>query len=587
MSFNDEALKNQKQVNIVLKIDGEYWAKYQPDSGMVIDASRLGLISKVSTNPVSVDIRNVRTPIASLSFTLLDKEGFVSAEIMKRAGNYLETEVELYVGYITGSFDFADYIKFNDTRIKSIGKRTNEYSFKCQELTDLINSNIFDDSSELDTAISDVDTSLDVINGDIYPISGRIKMNQEFIQYSGKTTNTLTGLSRGDLNSSAAAHAAGSDVFLVQEVEDNPIDIILQILTSVVGDTTNGPYDLIPQGALGIDEALIDVATFEQIRDDFFDADSYRFYYYDVGNALKELESELLKAVNCRFVTKNGLISLAVLDQIDITAVVPEINEDTSLANPSWALNSNKVVNYITLKYDYNEGLKQYVRTQVFKDDDSIATFGLKSLNLNFKGIRADLNGSAIAANRASRLLSRLSTPRGDISIKTHFDNYDLGIGDKVLVTQRYLPQQGGGLGMSEQLEVVSKGLDLESAILTFKLDFTSFSGIRIGLIAPAPFITTVISQTEFEIPDVGCYRVGDTIALSADINDLRTITEIDDGASTLIIGVAFSTTATTSHRIKLPDYNNASEFQRSRYAFVAPDSGEFDDATKAYQIIF
>lgn len=587
MSFNDEVIKLSTQANIVLKIGSDYFAQYEVDSGLSVDADKLGLIIAAKINSVKVDIRNVRTPIGNLDFSLLDKDGSISEYIMQTEGNLLEERVELYYGFITGSYDFADYKKLADVKIKSIKKVANAYSFAGQENTTLINQNIFQTNSQLDADISDVATTLDLEDASEFPTSGRIKIDDEFMQYNGKATNTLQNLSRADLNSTADTHGAGADVFLVQEVEDNPIDLMLQILTSIDGDTTNGAYDLIAQGALGIDDALVDVAGFESVRDTYFIDDEYRFYLYDIGNGLKFLENELLNATNTRFMTVDGKISLAVLDQVDLTADVPELNENSTLRNAKYQLNSQKVVNHLTVKYDYNEGLKQYVRTQIFTDSDSIAKFGLKQLSLNFKGIRADLTGSAIATNRATRLLSRLSTPRGDIQVKSKFDNADLNIGSKVLLTQRYLPQQGAGLGMSEQLEIIGRGFDFIDKLVDFNLEFTSFAGLRIGLIAPSPLPTSVISQTEFEVPDAKCYRVSDVIYIEGASGDMKSITGVDNTTNRITIGSPFSTTVTTSTRIKIADYDNASEFQKARYAFISPNSGFFADGLKAYQIVF
>ena len=60
------------------------------------------------------------------------------------------------------------------------------------------------------------------INGEIestvklsnFPSSGTILIDDEMISYSGKSANTLNGLTRGALNTTPFAHTSGSDIFV-------------------------------------------------------------------------------------------------------------------------------------------------------------------------------------------------------------------------------------------------------------------------------------------------------------------------------------------------------------------------------------
>ncbi len=69
-----------------------------------------------------------------------------------------------------------------------------------------------DCSSLLATTISNSATSLDVVSGTLFPSAGVIRLEDEFLIYTGKSTNTLTGLTRGAFSSVAAAHTAGVSV---------------------------------------------------------------------------------------------------------------------------------------------------------------------------------------------------------------------------------------------------------------------------------------------------------------------------------------------------------------------------------------
>ena len=69
-----------------------------------------------------------------------------------------------------------------------------------------------DCSSLLNGAITDSATSLDVVDASLFPTAGIARIDDEFIKWTGKTTNTLTGLSRGAYSSTAASHATAADV---------------------------------------------------------------------------------------------------------------------------------------------------------------------------------------------------------------------------------------------------------------------------------------------------------------------------------------------------------------------------------------
>lgn len=69
-----------------------------------------------------------------------------------------------------------------------------------------------DCSSLLNSAITDSATSLDVVDASLFPTAGIARIEDEFIKWTGKSTNTLTGLTRGAYSSAAASHAAAADV---------------------------------------------------------------------------------------------------------------------------------------------------------------------------------------------------------------------------------------------------------------------------------------------------------------------------------------------------------------------------------------
>ena len=375
---------------------------------------------------------------------------------------------------------------------------------------------------------------------------------------------------------------------------------MLQVMLSDQGDNTNDPtYDVL-NGGLGISPDDVDITTFEEIRDEFFVGEQHDYYVYDNSSMLKFLERTALTATNTRLITINGKISLALLDQVDFEEEIPILDESSIKGTPTWSLDENKVVNRIEVSYDFNLATQKYESLTVFEDAESITNFGLKKpLKLKFEGVTSALNGGAIVSDRANRLLGRLSTARGSITVSSHFDASTLDIGGNVQLVHRFLPQQGGTLGFSDRLEIMSRSIDLKKAIVKTKLDFTSYTGIRIAFIAPSPRITNVISSKSVEVDNAECLKVGYLIKLFKDgpiVDGDPTIgSYLPDDINIIesIVGNVVNFTSDfvsvlgTDIVLKMADYDEANEEQKARYAFIGDNSGFFNDGSKSYQIIF
>lgn len=89
------------------------------------------------------------------------------------------------------------------------------------------------------------ETSIDLVDasGLLEPITGPdgaedsafstyIQVNDEVIQYTGISTNTLTGCTRGALDSTAATHTTGDSIKSFYRLNDNVIDAALKIMLS-------------------------------------------------------------------------------------------------------------------------------------------------------------------------------------------------------------------------------------------------------------------------------------------------------------------------------------------------------------------
>lgn len=601
MGFDDTVNASlQYKVNLVIKIattTGDvFFSKFAPDSGLAVDPDKIGLVSNFTVNPTQIDLRKATQTLGSASVAIVDKDAVFSNFLGLPLSALIGLEITLYVGFVGESFDFADYvIEKQDYLIKTLSKTGNAYKLGCRSKSDRMITSIYDFRGSLDTAITDssatviIDTETDTFDGP----TGRAKIGDEFVAYTGKSftspLTTLTGVSRGDESSTAAAHTVGTECFFVEKVTDNCIDILLQLILST-GDGTNGPFDVLFDG-IGIAAADVDVTGFTDIRDTFFASDDFTFLFYDIQNALTYIETELMQANNLRFTDRDGKLSIAILDQSVPGATLPIVDEDVILAKPgpSWKLTENRLMNKFRVEYFFNEGEQVYSKFQDFNSTTSQATYGIrKGPTLKFKGILTD----GIATERGNRIMARFSTPQSQIDVTQFLKTYKTPPGDKVNFTHTDVPSPGGGLGLNNELELLKRALDYSKGTVKASYVFTSYVNLRRGLIAPCDNVVSIIDTKTITVgsgrgalykrnyvfnlyDNTTCLQVGgvQNNVIDSIVGDVITFKNAWTG---LVAG---------STKIRFADYDDSSGDQTARYAYIVGPSGLFSDGSGGYKI--
>lgn len=625
MSTYLEAVQAEKKYtgNVVIQIGTDYFSIREPDSGLSIAAPYRECIFSLVLNPTTIDIRKVTTTISSFSFRLLDKDGIITALVLGDAVNLIGQEVRIFLGRSDVGMDFADYFELPRTYINKCDHGDNSYNFVCTEQTERMAKPIYKFESALAVDIL-AGTTTWTMRDDItpFPASGFLKVENEFVSYAGKDLilNRFTGVVRGELNSTPAAHSANSNTVLVETVTDNPLTIILKLLISGGG---GGPYDVLQSG-LGLDASLIDVAEIEALRDDLFVGDSYTLSLYSIPSALKYLEDQLLMPNNLRFTnSRNSKVSLAILDKAVFVEEDDVIDEDTITKYPKWSIDGAKVTNSITVNWGFNEGTNRYEQKATFTDSASIAAYGASTpLVFSFKGPKVATGGATLVDDFGSKLLARLAYPTPQIDVSTQIDKSLQTIGDKAYMVSDKIPSADGTLNFASNLEIISRAINQTSGDVQFKLAFTSFTNIRSAFIAPSDLITSFISQKRINVANgrgpqykVGWYmRLWDETAkvyksdppnkiVEIRLNDLGLFTQdgdtlvLEDGFNLLQDNLAPEATivfendwatdlSTSTYRIRFADYNEAVESQK-RYGFLSLGGANFDDGKPTYKVTY
>jgi len=592
-SFIDTISEKKFITNVVIKLRGVYYSIRQPDSGLTIPKPLNRAVSSLNLNPTSIDPLRPTTTINNSSFRILDKNGSLSADFASNPNIFLGELAEVWIGKIAKAgeqpMDFSDYFKLPDTFIQKVSKQDSSYSFSTQEAKDRLSTGAFQKSTKLFGDITSGTTTITLQNADLFPNNGLIKINDEFISYTGKSGNNLTGCVRAANGSVATDHSLADDVFLAFIVQGNPITLLLQILISAGG---GGIYDALQDGS-GISESLIDIAEFESVRDSFFGSTVFRLALYDIQNLREFIENELLYPLGLRLRSNNtSLIGLAVLNAPTINTIAPNLTHDEIKSYPKYDVDDTKIYNRLSILWNYDDNFNKFLSVSTYEDAASISLFGQKpEYKLQFKGIKENQGGQGIVDNIAVDFFARFSKPRPTISLSALFSSYPWLLGEKAGVETNLLPNDQGLLDFADNLEVISKSVNVITGDISYKLQFTQFTGVNLCFIAPSDIPISKITQSIFELPAGrgSLYMVGWPMRFwdeaTESYSELRTIANIV--GDTVYFDSVFTTTITSLMRLTFPDYTDATEEQK-RYCFqIAEGETNFPDGKPAYQITF
>lgn len=590
--YVDEVKTDKKyQGNVVIRIGGQYFASRLPDSGLFIPWPASNCVNSLVLNPTQISPKNVTTTISSAAFKLLDKMGIISRMVKDKAADLVGSDVDIWLGRSGTGMSFSEYYQLPTTRLSKVGKPSADqlYSFATRDATDRLNRPIYDQVTRLNGDIV-AETTIILAKDDIsgFAAAGTFQLDSELISYTSKNdlTKTFSGCERGSYGTIPIAHDDNAEIDEAQGfVNINPLTLLLQLLISGGG---GGPYDVLDDG-LGISQTLIDVAGIEALRDDKFADVSFTIALYNVPNALRFIEQQILSPCNVRFsFSRSSLLTLALLDNALFVDEPDILDHDTLTAEPTADISDTEIINKISVDWQYNEGTGQYLQKSIYTDAASIASYGLCTSPLTFqwKGVQEQ----SFVDDFAARLLERLSTPSPTISAKAQIDKSLSNLGEKTTLITNTLANEFGDLNFAYDLEIVSRAINWETGDVTFKLMYTSFTNQRVGYIAPSDQIVSVGDQSTFDVDaGRGSYwqagwkvRLYDTVIgeyTSDAVNEIESIV-----GDTITFVDPWVTVLTTDLRLSFADYDQATTSQR-RYAFVSINNQDFARLEKQYTI--
>ncbi len=623
-----DAVLNEKKFtgNIVIKIGASsYFSIRQPDSGLSIASPYDKSVISLTVDPTSVDVVKVTTTFSSCTFRLSDKGGIVSALVLGDAKSLVGLPVKIYLGRSNESMDFADYFELPITYVLKLTHQDNTYTIAAAQSTQRMDRPIYAQTSATGVDIL-VGTTTWTMRDDIsgFPSSGVLKCESEFVSYASLdlVNNRFNGVIRGVMGSVPATHAQFTDCVWVETITDNPLNILMKILTSGGG---GGAYDVLQSG-LAIDHTLIDLADIGTIRDELFSGVSFTLSLYSIDSALTFMEDELLMPCGLRFSTSRAsLITFAALNTARFVEEEDVIDEDTITKYPQWTLDAAKVANSIVVSWDFDEPTALFKQVSTFADATSISNYGpITPLTYTFHGVKNDAGGLGLAfINKFGTLfLDRNATPTPVIQINTQLDKSLQNVGDKAYLVSSKIPAYDGSLNFASDLEIISRSINQTTGDVQFKLAFTSFTNMRSAYIAPSDFVTSFLSQHEVNVALgrgalylVGFFmRLWDDVAqayctdspnmiIAVEQSEDHMLTEAEEKMETesdedIVLDQAsnedtivfqsdwVTTLIPGQHKIRFATYDDCSDAQK-RFGFISAGGANFDDGKPTYKVTY
>lgn len=452
------------------------------------------IAKSVSGAGAQITVDEGRSSIGDMQFSLLDKD----QEITKLLQQYVLTNrrVTIHAGFI--EMNESDYVKMFVGEILDYTLERDNVTWRFQVVTlwKTVKQNVMTAASNLTSGIDNAVATIPVVGtADFAAATGTqfyIIIDDEVISYTGKTGTTFTGCSRGALGTTPAAHAINARVKNFVVLQDNPINIMLRILTST-GLGTNGAYDDLPASAgLGIPQADAAIASMEAERDRWLLGFTMKFELFELTEAKRFLESEVLRFINAYpLVDNEGRLSMTVYTPPLPTVQIRQLNDDNLVEAPTWQGNimAHFFFNEIDMEYDYDFKTNSFGTRAFFEDSTSQTKYGeVRTLTMQSKGIRTAIMGQPKIDKIALRALHRFANPSPIIRAKAFMTERIAEPGDILRLTTTKLPDLSRGtMGVQDKMvEALQLGTDYQRGHNRFTLLDTGFSYLRkYGAISP------------------------------------------------------------------------------------------------------
>jgi len=466
------------------------------------------VVKSISGTSQKVDPIKAISTIGNLSFDLVD----VGEDITTLFRDKLDLDkslrrkrIRVYLGFkAMEEFDpvlvWDDYVMVTTQTVNSDAFTRGLYHIQCVDIQREQRKDLFIPKiTHLQQDISDTDTSIPVLDTTEFDLvirsladsdapgatTGHIKIDNEIIRYTSKTSTTFEGCTRGVLGSSPAVHEIDSSkpvdkrkkITEYIHLEDNAISLAYQILTGKRYGTSD---ELPAHWHMGIDAAYIRAADFVNIGDDWWDQSDVtagvrlRFDGLKKTGGKTFLDKQIYQAMGAYSPIyadgSLGLIRTVVV--LENASAVALIDKSVIVSVGTMTRNEEMVHNNYEIEWNYDDIGKQYSRKHNLTDDTSIGIYGKADpVSLKLRGIYGNQHTKATLLSRFDSLRSRYASPPLTIPVTCLPSMNMLEVGDVVRLKYDNVRDYAGTVSpIDRSFEVQSMKINWMTGLVTLGL---------------------------------------------------------------------------------------------------------------------
>ena len=430
----------------------------------------LPIIRNLTSSMAQVTLDEGRSSLAGTTVDILDTTGFITNMAFEyQLGNRQVTVMRGFQGMPESKFATVFTGRVNNYTLQPDNVT---WTFQLVSMMTDLFPNIFDQTCYVAVPVLAGDAVINVDTTVGWPTSsGTVQyllIGQEVISYTGVTGTSFTGCVRGALGTTAAAHSTNDVCNGFYVLQDNPMNLALQIMTST-GLGTNGPYDVLPANAgLAIPVALVDVAAFQSAANLWLSNWVFRFEEFRSVVGKQFLEQQIYTFCNAYPVLNaQGQLSIKIYTPPLPSQLAQSLDDLQMAAPPTFSGNvfSTYFYTLVDFSHDYNflqdltnantnSSTGPYNARTFYSNPAAASIFGTDTTKVwQSRGLRSSIIGQPKIDHVAQRFLKRFSIPSPLLTLKTLMGASLIEQADIVPVTSAKVPNLNTGkIGITNQL---------------------------------------------------------------------------------------------------------------------------------------
>lgn len=424
-----------------------------------------------------LDLQEASLTLGAASFSIVDRNAAVTAWLARFDGTLRLAEVirrQGFVGVAESEYQVSRW-QFEDYQVTS---KPGGYEFKLANVLKAISQSLYDDFDEETYSLDEATYGSGLPSGSttitlekspkglwrepghvvLYERGKKISELVSYVSIGGAGNKNLQTCVRRKfgVGSSAFGHMPGTtDVSQVWVKRGNPLDIMLEWLTTTGTAAANGAHDTGDGDGLGgsVHQSYVDIAGIHAIRDTFWPVPTFSGDAKTSGTAVLFVEKgridDLKKWIEDHILRPFGLIPLVGADErfgVDTYYRTPPITTNVDdewrvrdFRPSQWKRNWDGRQNNLSMLTDWDISIGEYAYQKPKTQPTSIARFGKsKPMDMSGRGHRTGRRGFPDYASAtdmeaaATRILLALSNPGTTMTTQVFYKFKDVNLGELV-----------------------------------------------------------------------------------------------------------------------------------------------------------